>query len=181
MFHSNTERLIDYWRDRKLDRLSPVRSAIDPCDITELLPQVFILGRKAPGEHRFRLAGGLVGDLHKADLRGVDFATLWAPGDRPRLTAAMEAARRAAEPLAITAVARSDIGTTVRIEVLLAPLRADTAPFDRCLGLYQPLAPLAPLHARPIIELGLIRFASSDQREAAPRLRLAAVDGQRIA
>lgn len=181
MFHSNTERLIDYWRERKLDRLSPARSAIDPCDITELLPQIFILGRRAPGEYRFRLAGGLVSDLHHTDLRGVDFADLWAPASRPRLTAAMEAARRAAEPLAITVEARTDQEASVRMEVVLAPLRADTAPLDRCLGLYQPMAPLAPLRGRPVIELGLIRFASSDQREAPPRLRLAAIDGQRIA
>jgi len=181
MLHSNTERLIDYWRQRKLDRLSPARSAIDPCDITELLPQIFILGRRAPGEFRFRLAGGLVGEMHHTDLRACDFADLWAPGDRPRLTAAMEAARRAAEPLAITAEARSDHGVSVRVEVLVAPLRAETAPIDRCLGLYQPLAPLAPLRGRPVIELGLIRFASSDHREAAPRLRLAAIDGERIA
>jgi len=181
MFHSNTERLIDYWRARKLDRLSPARSAIDPCDITELLPQIFILGRRAAGEFRFRLAGGLVGDLHQEDLRAGDFADLWASGDRPRLTAAMEAARRAAEPLVLTTEARSDQGVTLRVEVLLAPLRAESQPFDRCLGLYQPLSPLAPLRGRPVIELGLIRFASSDHREAMPQLRLAAIDGQRIA
>jgi hypothetical protein len=181
MLHSNTERLIDYWRTRKLDRLSPPRSAIDPCDITELLPQIFILGRKAPGEFRFRLSGGLISDLHQADLRAEDFGELWASRDRPRLSAAMEAARRAAEPLVITAEARSDQDVTVRIEMMVAPLRAESQPFDRCLGLYQPLTPLAPLRGRPVIELGLIRFASSDHREAVPQLRLAAIDGQRIA
>ncbi len=181
MFHSNTELLIDYWRARKTDRLSPVRSAIDPSDITGVLPQVFILGRAAPGEHLFRLAGGLVGDLHGRDLRGVDFGSLWSPTDRPRLTAALEAARRLAEPLVLTAEARTDQDVTVRIEILLAPLRAQTQPLDRCLGLYQPLAPLSPLKGRPLVELGLIRFASSCEREPAPKLRLAAVDGQRIA
>ena len=181
MFHSNTERLIDYWRARKRDRLSPARGAIDPCDITELLPQIFILGRSAGGQYVFRLTGGLVGDLHRRDLRAADFSELWSPSDRPRLCAALEAARRAAEPLVLTTEARSDQDVSVRVEVLLAPLRAETSPHDRCLGLYQPLAPLAPLRGRPIAELGLIRFASSSERDAPPRLRLAAIDGQRIA
>jgi hypothetical protein len=181
MFHLNTERLIDYWRNRKLDRLSPPRGSIDPSDITELLPQIFILGRAAPGQHLFRLAGGLVGDMHACDLRRVDFSDLWAPGDRPRMIAAIEAARRAAEPLVLTTEARSDQGVSARLEILLAPLRAETSPHDRCLGLYQPLASLAPLMGRPVAELGLIRFASSSEREGPPQLRLAAVDGQRIA
>jgi hypothetical protein len=180
MFHSNTERLIDYWRDRKPERLSPPRSAIDPGDITDLLPQIFILGRAAGGQHLFRLAGGLMGDLHRRDLRGVDFAALWSPSDRPRLTAAIEAGRRAAEPLVLTVEASNDLEGSARLEILLAPLRADSAPLDRSLGLYQPLSPLAALRGRPITELSLIRFGSTLEREP-PRLRLAAVDGLLIA
>ena len=181
MFHSNTELLIDYWRKRKFDRLSPSRSAIDPCDITELLPQIFILGRAAGGQYVFRLAGGLVGDLHRRDLRAADFGELWSLSDRPRLIAAMEAARRAAEPLVLTTEARTDQDAVTRIEVLLAPLRAESYPLDRCLGLYQPLGPLAVLRGRPIAEMSLIRFASTSERDAPPRLRLAAIDGQQIA
>jgi hypothetical protein len=177
MFHSNTELLLDYWRARKCDRLSPDRNAIDPCEITGLLPQVFILGRAGGGQYMFRLAGGMVGDLHRRDLRAVDFGSLWAPTDRPRVIAAMEAARRAAEPLVLTVEARTEYGPSGRLELLLAPLRAQNAPLDRYLGLYQPLTPLAALKGQPIAELDLIRFASSSEREL-PRLRLAAVDGQ---
>ena len=181
MFHASTERLIDYWRARKQERLSPARSAIDPCDITELLPQIFILGRASGGRFVFRLAGGLVGELHSMDLRATDFSSLWSAADRPRLVAAMEASRRAAEPLVLTVEARNDQDVSVRLEVLLAPLRAEHAPLDRCLGLYQPLTPLAVLRGRPIEELSLIRFASSCERDAPPALRLASVDGQLIA
>jgi hypothetical protein len=179
MLHSNTERLIDYWRAQKRDRLSPPRDAIDPGEITELLPQVFILGRATGGQYLFRLAGGLVSDLHRRDLRAVDFAVLWAPEDRPRLIAAMEAARRAAEPLVLTVEARNE-QASVRLEMLLAPLRSQSAPLDRYIGLLQPLAPLSALAGRPVAELALTRFASSIERDG-PRLRLAAVDGQLIA
>ena len=165
---------------RKVDRISPLRSAIDPSDFTDLLPQIFILGRAAPGQFLFRLAGGLVSDLHQRDLRRSDFLSIWALADRSRLAAAMEAARRAAEPIVLTAEARTADGLTARIEILMAPLRADGIPQDRFLGLYQSLSPLVLLQGKPIVELGLIRFATAED-QTQPHLRLVVADGQRIA
>ncbi len=181
MFHSNTERLIDYWRARKADRASPSRASIDPSDFTDLLPQVMILGRAAPGQYLFRLAGGLLTDLHRRDLRHKDILSLWAPTDRPRISAGIETARREGEPMVVMAEAQADGGLTCRLEILLLPLRADGAPSDRCLGLYQPLSPLTALRGRAAQELGIIRFASAEAQEGRPALRLAVVNGQRVA
>jgi len=180
-FHSNTERLLDYWRERKVDQLGPARASINPADLTGLLPQTFILGRVAPGEYLFRLIGGLPADLHRRDLRGVDFLTLWIAQDRPRLCAAMDAASRSAEPVVVVAGARTADGAQARLEILLTPLRAEQYPLDRWLGLYQPLSPLVQLRGKALGELELIRFGAADQEQRFPRLRLAAVDGQRIA
>ena len=179
MLHSNTERLIDYWRERKRGAFSPARTSIDPTELSGLLPQVFILGRMAPGRFVFRLAGGLVSQVHSRDLRRVDFLELWGAEDRPRLAAALEAARRGCEPVVAVVEARSLRGAA-RIELSLAPLLADTAPQDRVLGLYQPLEPLAPLNDMPA-ELSLRHIASASERSAPPRLRLAAIDGRLIA
>ena len=176
MLHSNTELLIDYWRERKRDALSPPRSAIDPGDFSGLLTQVFILGRTAPGRFGFRLAGGMVTAVHGLDLRHVDVLDLWTGEDRPRLAAALEAARRACEPVVAVAEARSRRGS-MQIEMVFAPLTADTAPQDRMIGLYQPLEPLQPLWEGPA-ELKLRHIASAAERCAPPRLRLAAVDGR---
>ena len=181
MFHSNTERLIEYWRARKVDRLSPPRAAIDPGDFTDLLPQVFILGRTAPAQYLFRLVGGLVADLHQRDLRRADFLSVWGKSDQPRLAAALEAGRRAGEPVVVMAEAQTDQGLTYRIEVLFAPLRADNLPPDRCLGLYQPIAPVSQLRGQRVEALGIVRFNTADHRESFPPLRLAAVDGRLIA
>ena len=181
MFHSNTERLIDYWRARKVDRLSPPRAAIDPSDFTDLLPQVFILGRTAPGQYLFRLVGGLIVDLHQRDLRRADFLSVWNPTDQPRLASALEGARREGEPVVAMAEARTEQGLTARIEVLFAPLRADNLPPDRCLGLYQPVAPLAQLRGQKVVEMSVIRLDAADIHEGRPAIRLAAVDGRRIA
>src|SRR6185503_11387260 len=138
MLHSNTERLIDYWRERKREGLSPLRSAIEPGDLSGVLPQVFILGRTDPGRYIFRLAGGLVTDVHSRDLRQISILALWAEADRPRLAAALEACRRAAEPIVAVAEARSSRGAAT-IEIAFAPLVAETAPVDRIIGLYQPV------------------------------------------
>jgi hypothetical protein len=181
MFHSNTELLIDYWRSRKIDRLSPLRTTVDPSDFSGLLSQVFILGRAAPGQYLFRLAGGLLTDLHKRDLRRVDLLSLLPGADRPRIGQALEQARRTAEPAVLTVDARTEEGLSARIEVLIAPLRAETAPQDRIIGLYQPLTPLAELRGQTVRELAVIRIGAAEDVLERPRLRLAAIDGQRIA
>lgn len=180
MLHSNTERLIDYWRAQKTGRLSPSRSSIDPSDISELLPQVFMLGRSAPGQHLFRLTGDVVTAVHGRDLRRTEFLSLWSLTDRPRLAAALEAARRLAEPFTITADARPSEGPSIRLELVIAPLLAEAAPTDRFIGLYQPLSPLAVLRDRPVVEMSLIRMNAVDAKPSAPRIRLAAVDGQLV-
>jgi hypothetical protein len=179
MLHSNTERLIDYWRERKRGAFSPARRDIDPADLSGLLPQVLILGRAAPGQFAFRLAGGLVTALHGRDLRRLDVLQLWSQDDRPRLAAALEAARRGCEPVVTVAEARSTRGSAP-IEITFAPLLAETAPIDRMLGLYQPLESLQPLHDEPA-QLKLRHIASAADRSAPPRLRLAAIDGRQIA
>ena len=93
--------------------------------------------------------------------------------------AVLEAARRGCEPAVAVAEARSSRGS-VRIELTLAPLIAETAPQDRVLGLYQPLESLAPLNDQPA-ELGLRHIAGAADRATPARLRLAAVDGRLIA
>jgi len=180
VIHSNTERLIDYWRARKDGPLSPGRSSIEPTDFADLLPQSFILGRAVPGQYLFRLAGGQLARLHQRDLRRTDFLQLWRHADRPRLGAAMEAARRAGEPLIVTAQAVADTRHSARIEILMAPLRAEAEPQDRFLGLYQPLDPINLLRDRTSVEFGLIGFDAVADAPPRPVIRLAAVDGRAI-
>lgn len=181
MFHSNTELLIDYWRTRKLNAAAPARAAINPAEFPALLPQVFILGRRRPGEYYFRLVGGLIEDLHGGSLNGADPVRLWAREHRTALQLALEAMRRAPEPLVIDAEARTPLGQ-LELEVLLAPMRDDTGAVDRVLGLYQPLSPVASLMGQKIDVLIMRSITTGDAGRADfPRLRLAAADGRRLA
>jgi hypothetical protein len=180
MFHSNTERLIEYWRAQKIGAGSPLRSAIDPTELSSLLPQVFILGRLGPARCVFRLAGGLLADLHQSDLRQQDWLGLWEHADRMRLATALETARRRAEPIVVVTEARTAGGRKAKLEIPMAPLRGADGQPDRFIGLYQPTSPLVALLGEPIHALAALRISAAGQT-LEPYLKLAAVDGRRVA
>lgn len=180
VFHSNTEMLIDYWRSRAF-RGPAQRRPIDPADFAPLAPQVFLLGRTAPGSYAFRLAGGLVRDLFGRDLRGASALELWRPRDAAPLRTALEAARRRPEPLVAQAHALSE-HAALPIEVMFAPLGGDESRPERVLGLIQPLTMVARLRGEAVRRLALEQLSSAGPaNEPAPHLRLAALNGRRIA
>jgi hypothetical protein len=188
MFHANTVRLIDYWTSRAPAGRAPSRGAIQPGDFRQLMPQVFMLGRSDRGVYPVRLAGGFVTDLHRRDLRGENGLWLWSERDRLRLQTALEELRHHPEPLVATAEALTDDGPGLALEVLFAPLIAHDGGPDRFLGLYQPLSMVARLNGQPALELSarsLRRAGAANEQpgaeDDAPRLRLAAVDGRRVA
>jgi hypothetical protein len=182
MFHSNTELLMDYWRTRKGAAKAPARAEINPADFASLLPQVFILGRRRAGEYYFRLAGGLVEDLHGGGLAAADPLKLWAPAYRTALQLAWEAVRRQPEPLVIDCEGRARGGLAANLEVTFAPMAGPGGEIDRLIGLYQPLTPIAALTGRPIEALVVRAISSAGPAGVEfPRLKLAAVDGRQIA
>jgi len=181
MFHSNTELLIDYWRATKGDGPLPARAEVDPAAFAGLLPQVFIAGRRSSGVYPLRLAGEFVIDLHGRGLRGEDHAQLWSRGHRMELQLALEQALSRGEPVVVSAEGATDEGACLRLEVLFAPLAGPDGLADRFLGLYQPTSAVAPLRGRPVRELQIRAVGGADVRTIAPRLRLAAVDGRRLA
>jgi hypothetical protein len=181
MFHGNTEQLLDYWRGLTEGGSPPSRTQVDPVAFGRLLPQVFMLGRIGPCQYRFRLAGELVVDLHADALRNADALQLWAPGDRLRLVSALETSRRRAEPVVVSAMACTRLGLEAPLEVLFAPLSDPRGEPDRVLGLYQPRALLSRLGGQAVDRLQIGRLTAAFVREGEPALRLASVDGRRIA
>ena len=181
MFHSNTQTLIDYWRGQGGYRGLPTRAQIDPAAFPKLLPQVFILGRVNTGFYPIRLAGGFVADLHKRNLKGLNGLSLFSERNRLTLHTALETARRRPEPVVATVEAFTD-QASLPMEVLFAPLAgADGSP-ERFLGLYQHLSLVARLDGRPVREIiaHSVRGVGPANEET-PRLRLATLDGRRVA
>lgn len=178
MSHSSTQGLTDYWQARRLGEAAPTRASIDPMDFPKLLPQVFMLGRTGMVQYAFRLAGGLVGDLHGRDLRQADFISLWAPAAKLSLQTALEGARRLVEPVRLTADAQAG-GHSLPLEIVLLPLTNAQGAVDRYLGLYQPLGAIQRLRGQPVERLALVGFGHGEQMEG-PRIRLAAIGGERV-
>jgi hypothetical protein len=181
MFHANTQRMLDYWTAQAANGRAPSRAAIHPGDFRQLLSQVFILGREARGSYGFRLVGGFVGELHRRDLRGVNTLALWSEHDRLRLQTALEETRARPEPLVVMAEALSG-GSSLSMEVLLAPLAAHDGGPDRYLGLYQPLGMVSRLGGRPVEELSIRALRYPGAADAEDRaVRLATLHGRHIA
>ena len=125
----------------------------------------------------FRLAGEAIAEMHGRPLGATSLPAVWRPRSavcshlraRPKQRPTM-AGQRPAGP----GGAQSQ---DARLEVLFAPLAGPSGDIDRFLGLYQPLAGsfTAPLDALVITNLAGVPI------EVAAPLRLAAVDGRRIA
>jgi hypothetical protein len=186
MFHSNTQRVIEDWNARRGGRQAPARADISPAAYRELLPQVFMLGSDEGEGEVFRLAGGLLADLHARDLRGRDFYDLWMAGDRQEVRDALEQARRQGAPVVLEASGWTAEGDEAKLEIVLAPLTGPTGALDRVLGLYQPTSSLRRLMGQPFTALTLNGSKPAPGEAAAPaprsraHLRLAAVDGRRV-
>ena len=178
MHHSKTDGLLAYWRGISRDSLVPARADLDPMAFRELLPQVFMLGRVAAGDYRYRLVGSAVDELHGTLKRGDAALPLWAEDDRVQLKAVFEAVARRCEPVVITALGEAS-PFSLTLEILFAPLAGKDGRVDRLLGLYQPLAPIARLHERPFAALSVMRIAKASGDDA-PRLRLASVSGRLV-
>lgn len=190
MFHANTQTVIEDWNTRRGARSAPERTDISPAAFRHLLPQLFILGRDETGAEPFRLAGGLLVDLHARDLRGVCFFSLWSPADRAAVREALETARRSLAPVVLEASGWTAAGDSARLEIVLAPLVGPTGELDRVLGLYQPTSSVRRLMGAAIVALSLgeVRVAEPDSAAMPlplpPRdrrhLRLAAFNGERV-
>lgn len=181
MNHPNTQRLIDYWQSRVSERAAPSRTAISPADFADLLPQIIMLGRVCSGIYPIRLAGALVSELHQRDLRQQNALSLFGAKDRMDLQTALEMARRRPEPIVATTEAQAE-GVAIGMEILFAPLAGPENGPDRFLCLYQPLTMVARLKGQPLHSFTLVDIRKGgSSNEAAPCLRLAAIDGRRIA
>ncbi len=178
MFHSSTELLIDYWRGRRGGRPMPKRADIEPAGFVAFAPQVFIAEREPAGDVIFRLAGEVIVELHGKPLRGESLLRLWRPDCRARLSMLLAAGLSHAAPMVLLAEARADDRVSTEIEILFAPLTASNGAADRFLGLYQPTR--SGWIGR-VGELSILAVNGLTGPAERGRLRLAALDGRRIA
>jgi hypothetical protein len=179
VFHPGTTRLIAGWNALDAGR-TPPRARFDPLETADLLPQMFLLAREGD-RLAFRIAGEALRDLFARPLRGSDIFALFSPPARPLARRTALQAVRDGRPMVLISSGRTDAGAQVPLEIVLAPMLGADGTADRLIGLVQPTASLTLLEGRPIHEVAVRMAATAGTAPARPQLRLAAVDGQRIA
>jgi len=179
VFHPGTTRLIACWNALDAGR-TPPRTRFDPLETADLLPQMFLLARE-DDRLAFRIAGEALRDLYGRLLKGSDIFDLFSSPARPLARRAALQAVRDGQPMVLLATGRSETGAQIPLEILLAPMLGAGGTPDRLIGLVQPTATLTLLEGRPVQETSIRMAAPAGSKPARPPLRLAALDGQRLA
>lgn len=64
--------VVDYWRAKRGARAMPAREDIDPLDLRQLLPNLYLLDVLGPSRYRYRLIGTMIAARLKSDATGRD-------------------------------------------------------------------------------------------------------------
>lgn len=132
--HPRLQRLLRYWDDKRGGRPMPARRDIDPFEIPDLLPHVFLVGVSYdPLVFRFRLAGSEVNKLLGEEITGKTTDEIKVERLRPVFRKAYEDVVRSRQPAAVTRTYEGHNRYLVYTRLLL-PLSADGEVNDMLLG-----------------------------------------------
>lgn len=123
-----------YWESLRSGRLVPLRSEIDPREISGALEYGFILERLQPGAVRFRLAGMHLCDLMGMEVRGMPLRSFISPTSRARFSATLERVFTQPEIQEYTLISDDTNGAQLKARLLVLPLKSDGGKVDRAIG-----------------------------------------------
>ena len=128
---SNTLRqLFQYWDEKRGHRSAPARDDIDPAQMVECLPNVFLIDvEEEPRRYRVRLMGTALGRWSGRDLTGchVDEIT-------DQVLAALDELVTTWEPWLVTGEYVKKTDRVILYELLALPLSSDGATVNMILG-----------------------------------------------
>jgi len=125
-----------YWESLRCGRLVPLRSEIDPREISGALEYGFILERLQPGALRFRLAGMHLCELMGMEVRGMPLRSFISPTSRARFSAMLERVFTQPEIHEYTMISEDTNGTELLARLLILPLKSDGGAVDRAIGCF---------------------------------------------
>jgi hypothetical protein len=79
-----------HWASLRTRHALPARAALDPSELADALPHVFLAEFVTPRVARIRLCGHKVEEVMGMDLRGMPLTTLFGPNAREDITSALE-------------------------------------------------------------------------------------------
>jgi hypothetical protein len=164
MKHPSVRELYRYWNAQRGPRAAPERSDIEPGPIRRALADTFILAYDTTTGHSFRIAGTRLCAAFGRELRGAAFVNLWDQKSSRSINDLVGAVTR--ESVGAVAGARgcSADGDVLDFELVLLPLRHQTATDARVLGALAPQDLPYWFGMSPVgkLALGTIRYLSHE-------------------
>ncbi|OCJ12787.1 PAS domain-containing protein [Rhizobium sp. AC27/96] len=132
--------IFTYWERIRGDADAPMRNLIQPSAVSHILPELFILENTADDNPRFRLAGTAICNLMGREIRGENFAALWAGSQQEDPVRIAAGVMTHVVPALINATGYCISGRSMTFELVLMPLRTSGNTCDRLLGCLTPTA-----------------------------------------
>jgi hypothetical protein len=130
-------RLYDYWWSKSVDNRIPSRAQIDPLDVPDLLPTIFLVDvidtGSGPG-FRFRLVGSKITDVVGSDPTGLCFENFYNAANFNEVVEIYSKVVSRCEPFSNTTTAPFPDKDYVRFTRLLLPLSKQGERVDMILG-----------------------------------------------
>jgi len=129
---SKPERLLAYWEEKRGRREMPARGDLDPADIADILPYIYLIDISYdPNVFRFRLAGTEVVRMFGEEISGKATDQLASTALRAHLRERYEDTLKARTPTHDAATGRAKATMHTR---LLLPLSTDGRRVDMLMG-----------------------------------------------
>jgi hypothetical protein len=167
MKHPSVRELYHYWNAQRGPRTAPERSDIEPGAIRRALADTFILSYDATSGHSFRIAGTRLCAAFGRELRGAAFVNLWDQESARTINDLVGAVTRECVGAVAGARGCNADGEVLDFELVLLPLRHETATDARVLGALAPQELPYWFGMNPVgkLALGTIRYLGHEDTQ----------------
>ena len=126
--------VLSYWENLRAGRLAPMRSELDPRQITGALDHTFVLEYNGPLDVRFRLAGMALCQMMGMELRGMPARALIETGHRDELSRVLDDLVVSPKIVEVLLKTSTNSSSQLNARMLLLPMQNDAGQFTRILG-----------------------------------------------
>jgi hypothetical protein len=124
ILHPSSRALFRFWETMRAERAAPHRAQLDLKQLSELLPDLFILERDRPRHsYRWRLAGTRICELYRRELTGSDIFAGWDSFERETIRRLLDGVAGRLQPAVMRIRLYTSLGQTIGAEVIALPLR----------------------------------------------------------
>jgi hypothetical protein len=137
--HPASLELYTYWNARRGARPAPFRSEIEPADIRDVLPDIFILDIEGPENYVWRLAGTRLCTLHCRELKGRSFLADWTGENADPMRSLLRTVVEKNLVAVLEITGKNTRNQSIDMEMVLMPLHVEHSNKMRVLGCLMPL------------------------------------------